>query len=543
MDRPTIPAVVRAAAEQFPTLEAVVEGSSRPTFADIAASVELVERALIASAVQPGDRVGIWAPNGLDWIVTSFAVYGVGGILVPVNTRYKGEEAAGLLRAAGVTMLFTVTDFLGTNYVELLDGLGGLDSLRETVVMSGAVPEGSTSWSSFLERSGTVHPEEAEARELAVEPDDPSDIIFTSGTTGLPKGAVLRHGASVETYLQWSKGVGLEEGDRMLVIYPFFHTAGLKSGVLAAFLRGVTLVPHAVFEVQSVVDRVAEERITVLPGPPAIFQSLLNHPDFPRFPLDSLRLSVTGAAVVPVELIARMKADLRLDSVITAYGLTETHGTVTICEPSDSIETIATTVGHPLDGLGLRIVDDDGNDQPTGGPGEVLVRGFNVMSEYFNAPDATAAAVDPGGWLHTGDVGYLGEDGYLRIVDRKKDILIVGGFNVSAAEVESVLLRRDDIAQAAVVAAPDERMGEVGAAFVVARSGHTVDPAEVVAWCRQQMANFKAPRYVYLVDALPTNSTGKVQKPELRTRAKELVGAGGKARPEAIRSTDKETTP
>jgi acyl-CoA synthetase (AMP-forming)/AMP-acid ligase II len=543
MNLPTIPAVVRAAAEQFATLEAVVEGSSRPTFADIAASVELVERALIASAVQPGDRVGIWAPNGLDWIVASFAVYGVGGILVPVNTRYKGEEAAGLLRAAGVTILFTVTDFLGTNYVELLDGLGGLDSLRETVVMSGTVPEGSTSWSSFLQRAETVDPGEARDREVAVGPDDPSDIIFTSGTTGLPKGAVLRHGASVETYLQWSKGVGLQEGDRMLVIYPFFHTAGLKSGVLAAFLRGVTLVPHAVFEVQSVVDRVAEERITVLPGPPAIFQSLLNHPDFATFPLDSLRLSVTGAAVVPVELIARMKADLRLDSVITAYGLTETHGTATICEPSDSIETIATTVGHPLDGLVLRIVDDDGNDQPTGEPGEVLVRGFNVMSEYFNAPDATAVAIDASGWLHTGDVGYLGEDGYLRIVDRKKDILIVGGFNVSAAEVESILLHRDDIAQVAVVAAPDERMGEVGAAFVVARSGRTVDPAEVVAWCRQQMANFKAPRYVYLVDALPTNSTGKVQKPELRTRAKELVGTAGKARPEAIRPTDKETTP
>jgi acyl-CoA synthetase (AMP-forming)/AMP-acid ligase II len=539
----TIPAVVRGAAEQFPAREAVVEGSARPTFAAIADSVELVERAMIASGVRPGDRVSIWAPNGLDWIVTSFAVYGVGGILVPINTRYKGEEAAGLLRAAGVSMLFTVTDFLGTNYVELLDGLEGLDGVRETVVLSGPVPEGLTSWPSFLDRAEMVSTEDARGREAGVGPDDPSDIIFTSGTTGLPKGAVLRHGASVETYLQWSKGVGLEEGDRMLVIYPFFHTAGLKSGVLAAFLRGVTLVPHAVFEVESVVDRVAEERITVLPGPPSIFQSLLNHPDFASFPLGSLRLSVTGAAVVPVELIARMKSDLQLDTVITAYGLTETHGTVTICEPSDSIETIATTVGHPLDGLALRIVDDDGIDRPTGEPGEVLVRGFNLMSRYFNAPEATAAAIDAGGWLRTGDVGYLGEDGYLRIVDRKKDIFIVGGFNVSAAEVESVLLRRDDIAQAAVVAAPDERMGEVGAAFIVPRSGHRPDPAEVVAWCRQHMANFKAPRYVQLVDTLPTTSTGKVQKPELRIRAEVLVRSGGNVPPEPPDPTDKETAP
>jgi acyl-CoA synthetase (AMP-forming)/AMP-acid ligase II len=523
MDMTTIPSVVRAAAEQYPTVEAVVEGSSRPTFADIAASVEVIERALIASDIEPGDRVSIWAPNGLDWILISFAVYGVGAILVPINTRYKGEEAAGLLRSADVRMLFTVTDFLGINYVDLLDGLEGLEGVRETVVLSGPSPRQSTPWATFIERAEQVSPEDASARESAVRADDPSDIIFTSGTTGLPKGAVLRHGASVETYLQWTEGMGLHQGDRMLVIYPFFHTSGLKSGVLAGFIRGVTLIPHAVFEVPSVVARIAEERITILPGPPSIFQSILNHPDFGSFPLETLRLSVTGAAFVPVELIARIKSDLGLESVITAYGLTETHGTATICEQSDTIETIATTVGHPLDGLSLRIVDDEGKDQPVGGLGEVLIKGFNVMTEYFNAPEATAAALDPEGWLRTGDVGFLGEDGYLRIVDRIKDILIVGGFNVSASEVESIILRRDDINQVAVVAAPDDRLGEVGAAFVVARPGQQPDPDEVISWCREQMANFKAPRYVHLVDALPITTTGKVQKPDLRRRAEELL--------------------
>jgi acyl-CoA synthetase (AMP-forming)/AMP-acid ligase II len=527
MDMRTIPSVVRAAAERYATREAVVEGSSRLSFADVSVSVDLIEAALIASDIEPGDRVGIWAPNGLNWILTSFAVYGVRGILVPINTRYKGEEAAELLRSADVKLLFTVTDFLGTNYLDLLVGLEGLEGVRETVVLSGPVPEEPTPWTTFLERAGQISPEDVYEREAAIGPDDASDIIFTSGTTGLPKGAVLRHGASVETYEQWSKGVGLEEGDRMLVVYPFFHTAGLKSGILAAFIRGATLVPHPVFEVRSVVDRVAEEQITVLPGPPSVFQSILNHPDFASFPLDTLRLSVTGAAVVPVELIARMKSELRLDTVITAYGLTETHGTVTICEPSDSIETIATTVGHPLDGLELRIVDDNGTDQPTGDAGEVLVRGFNVMSEYFHAPEATAATVNGEGWLHTGDVGALREDGYLRIIDRKKDIIIVGGFNVSAAEVESVILRRDDVAHVAVVSAPDERLGEVGAAFVVPRSGCSLDPGEIVSWCRENMANFKVPRYVHLVDALPTTSTGKVQKPELRSRAADLVRPGG----------------
>ena len=523
MTADTIPSVLRAAAEQFSDIEAVVEGEARPTFADVAASVERIERALIASGIAPGDRVAIWAPNGLSWVLVSFAVYGVGAVLVPINTRYKGEEAAGVLHTAEVKVLFTVTDFLGTDYTALLAGQPGLDLLSETVVISGPVPAGATSWSAFLERAAQVDPAEARAREAAIRPEDPSDIIFTSGTTGLPKGAVLRHGASVETYVQWSRGVGLQEGDRVLVIYPFFHTAGLKSGILAAFIRGATLVPHAVFEVESVVARVAEERITVLPGPPSIFQSLLNHPDFASFPLDTLRLSVTGAAVVPVELIDRMKTQLELDIVITAYGLTETHGTATICEQSDSIETIATTVGHPLEGLELRIVDDDGIDQPVGSPGEVLVRGFNVMSEYFNAPEATKATVDADGWLATGDVGSLDARGYLRIVDRKKDILIVGGFNVSPAEVESIVLRRDDIAQVALVAVPDERLGEVGAAFAVPRPGTSPEPAEIIAWCRDHMANFKAPRYFFLVDSLPTNPSGKILKPELRTRAAALV--------------------
>ena len=363
-----------------------MEGSRRPTFAEIAESVEYLERSLIGSGVETGDRVAVWAPNGLDWILISFAIYGVGGILVPINTRFKGEEAGEVLRTADVGLLFTVTDFLDTNYVQLLEGVEGLAELREIIVMSGDVPDGTTSWSDFEARGDAVAPELARRREATVTETDTSDIIFTSGTTGRPKGAVLRHGASVETYVQWSSGVGVRQGDRMLVVYPFFHTAGLKSGILAGFIRGATLIPHPVFDVESVVQRVAQERISVLPGPPSIFQSLLNHPAFQSFNLDSLRLSVTGAAVVPVELVTRMRDELGLDSVITAYGLTETHGTATICEQSDSIETIATTVGHPLDGLELRVVDDDGKDVPTGDQGEVLVRGFNIMTELLPRP-------------------------------------------------------------------------------------------------------------------------------------------------------------
>lgn len=518
----TLAEVLHVAARDHADLEAVVDGLSRPTFAEVESLVLERARALVASGVEPGDRISIWAPNSLDWVLVSFAVYCAGAVLVPLNTRFKGEEAAFILRTADVRRVFTRTDFLGTDYVAMLRDVADLE-LDEVVVMSGVVPDDATSIDDFLVRAHQVPPEEVAMREASLGPSSPCDIIFTSGTTGRPKGAVLTHGASIETYRQWAERVGVERGDRALSIFPFFHTAGLKAGILAAFLQGATLVPHPVFEVETVTKVIAEERITVLPGPPAIFQSILAHPDFTSFDLSSLQKSATGAAMVPVELIERMRSDIGLSSVVTAYGLTETHGTATVSLPTDSAETIATTVGYPLDGVELRIVDEDGNDVAQAEDGEVWIRGFNVTEGYFADPEATAASITDG-WLHTGDVGRLTASGHLRLVDRKKDIYIVGGFNVAPAEVEATILSRDDVAQVAVVGAPDERLGEVGAAFVVPRPGRTVDPADLIAWCRDKMANYKAPRYVQVVDALPSTPSGKVQKFLLREQARQLPG-------------------
>jgi acyl-CoA synthetase (AMP-forming)/AMP-acid ligase II len=356
-----------------------------------------------------------------------------------------------------------------------------------------------------------------EARCAAIENTDTSDIIFTSGTTGRPKGAVLGHGASVETYIAWSDLVGLRRGDRYLVVYPFFHTAGLKSGILACVLRGATIVPHAVFDVVPVMQRVVEERISMLPGTPTVFQSILNHPDFASFDLSSLRLSVTGAATVPVEIIRRMREELRFETVVTGYGLTETTGTVSMCRHDDSPEVIATTVGRPLPGVDIRLVDVEGEPVAAGQPGEILVRGYNVMKEYFEDPIATGEAIEDG-WLRTGDVGVVGLDGNLRITDRKKDMYIVGGFNAFPAEIEGIIVGHPKVGQVAVIGVPDERLGEVGVAFVVPRPGETIDPDTLIAWCRDHMANFKVPRQVKVVDALPLNPTGKVMKFELRAR-------------------------
>jgi acyl-CoA synthetase (AMP-forming)/AMP-acid ligase II len=268
-----------------------------------------------------------------------------------------------------------------------------------------------------------------------------------------------------------------------------------------------------VFDPATALARVAEEQITMLPGPPALYQSILNDPRLPTFDISSLRLAVTGAAVIPVELIHRMSKELGFETVVTGYGLTECSGIATMCRHDDDPETIATTSGRAIPDVEVVVADD----------GEVLVRGYNVMQGYYEDTEATADAVDANGWLHTGDVGVMDERGYLKITDRKKDLFIVGGFNAYPAEIESLMLANEKLAQVAVVGVPDERLGEVGMAFVILRAGEDATPAEVVAWCREHMANFKAPRHVEIVDALPLNASGKVLKFELREQAASLL--------------------
>jgi acyl-CoA synthetase (AMP-forming)/AMP-acid ligase II len=521
---PTVPAAVRLAAAQWPDEEAIVDGTTRLTWAVLGTRMTQAARAYAQSGVRPGDRVAIWAPNSLDWVVAALGVYAAGGVLVPVNTRFKGGEAAQVLRTAGAKLLLTVTDFLGADYIAMLAAVPHLREQLEIVVLSGP-PGEATSWQAFLRRSGEdtsgeeTHPLEAEQQLTG---DSTSDIIFTSGTTGTPKGAVLTHGASTRSYVTWSDVVGLRHGDRYLVVYPFFHCAGLKSAVLACILTGSTIVPCPVFEVATVLEFVQKEKVTMLPGPPALYQSLLNA-DLSGYDRSSLRLAVTGAASVPVDLVRRMRDDLGFASVVTGYGLTETTGTVSMCRHDDPIDVIANTSGRPIPGMEVRVVGHDGSDVPPGEPGEVWARGYAIMKSYFNAPEATKEALTEDGWLKTGDVGVLDEAGNLKITDRIKDMFIVGGFNAYPAEIENIMSRHPDIAQACVVGVPDDRMGEVGYAYVIPRTESNPAAAEIIAWCRDQMANFKVPRHVELVARLPLNPSGKVLKFELRDRARKTV--------------------
>ncbi len=519
----TIPGLLRAAAEAFGSASAVEDGAVRLSFAELAESAERATRAFCALGLEPGDRVAIWAPNLWEWIVAALGLQSAGGVLVPLNTRLKGAEATYILRKSRARLLLTMDDFLGQDYVAQLRD-HELPALEQIVVLRGEA-EGALAWDAFLSRAAAFPPDQARARAAAVSADDLSDLLFTSGTTGDPKGVMTTHGQNLRAFEAWTEVVGLRAGDRYLVINPFFHAFGYKAGWLSCLMRGTTCLPHAIFDVPAVLERVREERISMLPGPPTLYQSILSHPELEKYDLSCLRLAVTGAAAIPVELIHRMRDELGFETIITGYGLTETCGIVSMCRYDDDPETIATTSGRAIPGVEVRCVDPDGQEVPRGEAGEVLVRGYNVMRGYFDAADETARTIDPDGWLHTGDIAVMDEAGYLRITDRIKDMYIVGGFNCYPAEIEKLMFASGLFAQVAVIGIPDTRMGEVGMAYVVLAPGAELTPDQVVTWCRENMANYKVPRRVEIVESLPTNASGKVMKFVLREAALETPGA------------------
>ena len=514
----TIPELIDDAAARFAGTEAMVDGDVRWDFVEFRDQIHRAARALMASGIEKGDTVAVWAPNIWEWAVAALGVHVAGGVVVPVNTRWKGREAEYVLDNSAARMLFTVTDFLDLDYVAELRGATVPDSLGEIVVMRGTVPEGTTSFADFLARADQVSEEQRADRTATVTGDDLCHIMFTSGTTGDPKGAMLVHSAICRAYLSWASVIGMDQ-DRYLIINPFFHSFGLNAGILACLMTGSTIIPHPVFDVPTVMARIPEERISMLPGPPAIYQTILNTDDLDQWDMSSLRLAVTGAAAIPVEMIVQMRERLGFEKVVTGYGLTESSGMATMCRHDDDPEIIAKTSGRAVDDVEVEIHDPDGDEVPRGEPGEIVVRGYNVMKGYLNDPEKTAETIDADGWLHTGDIGVMDDDGNIAITDRVKDMFINGGFNAYPAEIENLMLRHPAIGQVAVVGVPDPRLGEVGYAFVVPAPGAERDADALIAWCRAEMANYKCPRHVEFVDTLPLNASGKVLKYELRDRA------------------------
>ncbi len=548
----TIPAAVACAAREFGDAAALAEpGGPRLSYRELHEHVAVVARALAAEGVAPGDRVAIWSPNTHHWVLGALGALYAGATLVPVSTRFTGPEALDVISRSHARALIVAGPFLGTDRLAALreaatehragpgggpaDGGspagGGLDQLRLVIrvpagaAYAGAAPVASRpgpaphwttlEWADLSGRAAGVPPEQAAARAAAVRPAQVSDILFTSGTTGRSKGAMSAHRQSLGVARAWAECARLTRADRYLVVNPFFHSFGYKAGILACLVSGAAIVPQPVYDAGQAMELVETERITVFPGAPTIYQTLLDHPGRPSRDLSSLRLAVTGAAAVPVALVERMRAELGFDTVLTAYGLTEAV-VATMCRPGDDPQTVARTSGRPAAGFEVRVAGPDGHDAAPGEPGEILLRGPNLMLGYLDDPAATRAAVGDGGWLRTGDVGCLDPRGYLTITDRLKDMYICGGFNVYPAEVEQVLARLEGVAEAAVIGVADARLGEVGKAYVVTRPGYALDEASVLAFCRGRLAGYKMPRQVEFLAGLPRNPSGKPLKRLLR---------------------------
>ncbi len=388
----SIPALTADAAERFDDHPAVVDGDVQLSYADLLKEARAFGAGLVNAGVEVGDRVAIWAPNSARWIVAALGLFQAGAVLVPVNTRFKGREAAEVLARSGARALVTVTDFLGTDYVAMLRATDvELPDLAHHRGRDGPAPLGTRWPGTTSSQPPSRGPSPRSARRAdAVGPDDWSDILFTSGTTGAPKGVVQTHGRTLRVAADWVAMTGLRSGDRYLMVNPYFHMFGLKAGILASMVAGATMLPEPVFDAGRTLARVEAEGVTVLPGAPTIYQSILDHPERDGRDLSSLRIAVTGAADIPVELIRRIVDELPFPTIITGYGLTE-GGTASATSPGDDVETIATTVGRPRPGFEMRIVDGEGRDVPPGEAGEILLRGGSVMSHYLDDPEATAS--------------------------------------------------------------------------------------------------------------------------------------------------------
>ena len=503
----TVPHAAQRAAQLWPDNPALIERGECWSFAHLWNESRKAALALIERGLGEGDRVAIWAPNSREWVVAAIGAMTCGATLVPLNTRLKGVEAADILLRTHARLLFTVTDFLGIDYLAMLEE-HDLPDLAETIALD-------TGFDGFLESGKGKDDVRVDTSLATLTGDHVSDILFTSGTTGAPKGVMMTYDRVIPQVGVWIGNTGLSHGERYLLVNPFFHSFGLKVGIVACLIAGATMIPMAQFDVAEAARLIEDERVNFLPGPPTIFQMLLAHRDRHAFDAASLRGGTTGAATVPPVLVERMRDELNMRDVVTAYGMTECVN-ITSCRPGDPADVIAQTCGCAIPGNEVIVAGEDGKELPRGETGEIRVRGQGVMLGYLDDPEATLEAIDADGWLHTGDLGTMDEHGYLRITDRLKDMFISGGFNVYPAEVERLLARHPAITMIAVIGIPDERMGEVGKAFVVLRETASTDAEELTAWSRNNMANYKVPRSFVFVEDLPRNASGKVLKTKLR---------------------------
>jgi fatty-acyl-CoA synthase len=506
--------------ERFGDREALVvrKQNYRATYAELEEQSGRAARGLMARGVAKGDRVGIWSPNRFEWVVTQYATARIGAILVNVNPAYKRSELEYALTRSGISVLLLAAGFRDSDYVEMLgDVRGRCAELREAIVLD-------DDWEALL--ADGVSTGELAARETELQFDDPINIQYTSGTTGFPKGATLSHHNILNNGHFIAETLHYTEGDRVCVPVPFYHCFGMVIGNLGCMTRGAcVVVPGEGFDPLAVLETVAAERCTSLYGVPTMFVAELEHPRFSEFDLSSLRTGVMAGSPCPIETMKKVRTLMHMEEVTICCGMTETSPVSTQTSADDPVEKRVTTVGRVHPHLELKVVDPEtGGIVPRGVPGEQCTRGYSVMLGYWGDEEATRAAIDAAGWMHTGDLAVMDDDGYLSIVGRIKDMIIRGGENIYPREIEEFLLTLPDVVEAYVIGVPSERYGEEVMAWVKLREGSSADGDSLAEACRGAIASFKIPRYWKLVDEFPMTVTGKIQKFKMREAAIDELG-------------------
>jgi fatty-acyl-CoA synthase len=493
----------------------------RETYREFAASVDRLAAGLITHGVAVGDRVGIWAPNYAEWVHLQYASAKIGAILVNINPSYRTSELRYALRQSGCRLLIAAPEYLTSDYRAMVAEVeGDLPGLDETIFLWSA------EWNDLLSAGQAVPADALATRAAELEPDQPINIQYTSGTTGFPKGATLSHRNILNNGYITGEVCRYTADDRVCIPVPFYHCFGMVLANLACTTHGATMVvPSPTFDAEAVLRSVAEERCTSLYGVPTMFIAALEHPLRSSLDLGSLRTGIMAGAPCPIEVMKRVIADMHMDEVTIAYGMTELSPVATQTDPSDSIHHRVATVGRAHPHVEVKIVDPEtGETVARGDQGEICARGYSVMVGYWNDPEKTREAIDADGWMHTGDLGTMDADGYVGITGRIKDMIIRGGENIYPREIEEFLFTHPDVSDVQVIGVPDVKYGEEIMAWVKLRPGAKLSEEDLREFCKGKIAHFKVPRYLRFVEDYPMTITGKVQKFRMREIAAAELG-------------------
>jgi fatty-acyl-CoA synthase len=526
--------------EQWPDKEAIVvrHQGIRWTYSQLGEAVDEFAAGLLGLGLEPGDRVGIWSPNNVEWVITQFATAKAGLILVNINPAYRKGELSYTLNKVGCKALILASSFKSSDYVGMLreiapeietSGPGllylrDLPDLRSLIVISDETPAGMVRFKDVAEMAPPDAAAQLAERAKTLQPDGAINIQFTSGTTGLPKGATLTHFNVLNNGYFVGRAMNFTDRDRLCVPVPLYHCFGMVLSVLASVLHGATMVfPSEAFEARAVLEAVSEEKCTALHGVPTMFIAVLEDPDFDQFDFSHLRTGIMAGAPCPIEVMRKVISDMNMEQVTICYGMTETSPVSFQSATDDPLEKRVATVGRVHPHVQVKIIDDDGHVVPRGVSGELCTRGYCVMQGYWDDVEQTREAIDAAGWMHTGDLAVIDEDGYCDIVGRVKDMIIRGGENIYPREIEEYLFQHPKIQEVAVFGVPDERFGEAVAAWIKLRDEASMEVDEIRDYCNEQIAYYKVPKHIFIVDEFPMTVTGKIQKFIMRDRTIESL--------------------